>query len=335
MTEATSPLRVAADIGDSTLAALVADITASAGGVISAVNPHLQVVDQARGTPAGGSFAVPTLLVGGDDNTDLWRLANHCDWVVGLPAGQALLRQILSTVADGQRRESIPGRVVAVTGVRGGCGATTVAVGLARALQATGAVALVDGDPNGAGLDLPLGTEGEEGSRWPEFVHLQGAVSGETLTRRLPRPMGLSLVSHRPGAELPGCAPEVITALRTCHDWVVVDIPRYGLGRLAGLAVHHHVLVVSQDLAAVTIATTMLKDRSVGPVASVALTAGVGPLSRASAAGSLQNLTIVDVPQGRALTGAADFGDLGDAVTKGRFGRACMRLADHLQSGRN
>ncbi|TFV60856.1 UNVERIFIED_ORG: septum formation initiator [Bacillus sp. AZ43] len=119
------------------------------------------------------------------------------------------------------------GRLLVVSGACGGAGASTLAA--AVALTAAPGVALVDGDPWGAGLDLLLGAERAEGLRWPELAGLRGRVDGEALLAALPDVAGVSVVAASRSS--PGGVPEealiaVVDAARSAGCAVVVDLPR-------------------------------------------------------------------------------------------------------------
>ena len=87
------------------------------------------------------------------------------------------------------------GRIVAVTGARGGIGATTVLLLLARALAAQGRrVAVVDADPAG-GLGLHLGHGLEPGLCWDDLYAAETVFRPERLTDALPTWLGVPVLS--------------------------------------------------------------------------------------------------------------------------------------------
>lgn len=119
-------------------------------------------------------------------------------------------------------------RVVGVVGARGGAGASSFASALARAgAQAALAVALVDLDHAGPGLDLMLGLEHEGGLRWPDLDGSGGTLPGEALSDALPVWHGVHVLSAdwRGGARR-GIAPAAVDALAAGHDLVTLDLPR-------------------------------------------------------------------------------------------------------------
>ncbi len=137
-----------------------------------------------------------------------------------------------------------PAAVVGVVGVSGGCGASTLAAAIAVQAAAAGAmVALVDGQPGGAGLDVHLAAEHVAGVRWPDLAAVDGAVDGTGLLSRLPvvpvpraerggAAGGLAVLAHgRDGAPCPGASARrgVVEGLARARgvDLVVVDSGRW------------------------------------------------------------------------------------------------------------
>lgn len=147
------------------------------------------------------------------------------------------------------------GRVIGVVGARGGIGTSSLAASLARRLArgggrsrgsrrrsggpdaarrlvagASGSVALADLDGTGGGLDVLLGVEGVDGLRWPDLHGARGEVSGAELTALLPRWSGVTVLSAdrtRPGAPRDDVIADVLDALATSHDDVVLDLDRH------------------------------------------------------------------------------------------------------------
>lgn len=120
------------------------------------------------------------------------------------------------------------GRTVAVTGARGGIGATTVLLLLARALAAQGRrVAVVDADPAG-GLGLHLGHGLEPGLCWDDLYAAETVFRPERLTDALPTWLGVPVLSGqgRGGPDAAVRLGPVLRALACGHDIVLLDLPR-------------------------------------------------------------------------------------------------------------
>ncbi|MCW4352721.1 hypothetical protein ONR57_05350 [Hoyosella sp. YIM 151337] len=149
--------------------------------------------------------------------------------VCQLPGCERKLVDALSRSGEAATRS---GRVIAVTGARGGAGVSTFAAALA--LTSASRTLLVDTDDDGPGLDLTLGAEQSEGLRWPDLRGLTGRVSAEALWSALPSVDSVSVLSHArmtsPGLEREGVT---ASALRAVADAAkadgalcVVDLPR-------------------------------------------------------------------------------------------------------------
>ncbi|MCH8563972.1 hypothetical protein LTI14_12205 [Nesterenkonia sp. YGD6] len=179
----------------------------------------------------------------------LWRIAAEHPGLqpVPLPAAQAWLAGHL-----GERvLDRGPGRVVAVAGVLGGVGASTVAYLLAAEQAVRGASALlVDADPapgsgiaglmgvaevscgalNGRGREDrrgPAAAERGEEFGWEELAGLQGEIASPQLAAALPLRDGVHMLSGAPGfdARRRMLGPVVRSALRV-FDTVVIDVGR-------------------------------------------------------------------------------------------------------------
>lgn len=169
------------------------------------------------------------------DDAQVWRraVALGAEQVTILPDGERWLTERFADVAAGAGPD---GSVICVIGGRGGAGASTLATALALTAMRRGQrTMLLDGDPLGGGIDLVLGGERSQGSRWPDFASARGRVSADALTEALPRVRELSVLSWDRGDmfAIPGEAMRtVLAAARRAHELVVVDLPR----RLDGAA---------------------------------------------------------------------------------------------------
>lgn len=119
-------------------------------------------------------------------------------------------------------------RLVAVVGARGGLGASTFLLHLARACHARGSgVAIVDADPAG-GLGLLMGDGVLPGLRWADLPDDEPAFRPEKLTTALPAWLGMPVLTGdgRGGPPEPQRLRPALDALRAQHDLVLLDLPR-------------------------------------------------------------------------------------------------------------
>ena len=133
------------------------------------------------------------------------------------------------------------GRLLAIVGASGGCGASTLAAATARYAAETGrSVVLVDGAAGGAGLDVVLGIEHVAGVRWPDLVGCRGVVDGPGLIARMPRSGPVAVLAHcreSPLAVGAAAVRGVVAGLVAAVDLVVVDAPRsWSLSSLSSLS---------------------------------------------------------------------------------------------------
>ena len=119
-----------------------------------------------------------------------------------------------------------PAQVLAVTGARGGLGASVLLLHLAWALGRAGRrVAMMDLDPTG-GLDLLCGQSVLTGLRWADLPAEESAFRPGHLVGALPVWHAMPvLTGDVRGGPLP-CAAAVLEAMRAEHDVVLVDLPR-------------------------------------------------------------------------------------------------------------
>ena len=128
--------------------------------------------------------------------------------------------------SPGSARSGHPAQVLAVTGARGGQGASVLLLHLAWALGRAGRrVAMMDLDPTG-GLDLLCGQSVLTGLRWADLPAEESAFRPGHLVGALPAWHAMPvLTGDVRGGPLP-CAEAVLEAMRAEHDVVLVDLPR-------------------------------------------------------------------------------------------------------------
>ena len=152
-------------------------------------------------------------------------MAAGAQHVCALPAQEGELVGHLADAAEMAREGPRAGRVIAVTGGRGGAGASTFATALA---QSASAALLVDLDPWGGGIDLLLGSESVPGLRWPDLSLQGGRLAWSAVRDALPSHRGVSVLSGaRHGHEMDAGAVEaVVDAGRRGGMIVICDLPR-------------------------------------------------------------------------------------------------------------
>lgn len=276
------------------------------------------------------------ILVGAATGGDPpWPLAQAlgAEHIALLPAAEPWLVERLTAV----RRPPDPARIVAVTGGRGGAGATVLAAGLAVTAARSGHRALlVDVDPLGGGVDLVLGWETLDGLRWPALDRA-GAEPSTTLVGSLPNQGQLAVLSwdrSELAALTPAAMGSALEAGRRGCDLVVLDLPRR-LDEAAALAVaaaHRVLLVVPAELRACAAAGRV--------AASMAdYTTAVEVIVRAPAPGRLKAREIARalglplagaLPVEPGLPAALERGEPPAGTGKGPLAVLCRRLLSGL-----
>ena len=117
-------------------------------------------------------------------------------------------------------------QVLAVTGARGGLGASVLLLHLAWALGRAGRrVAMMDLDPTG-GLDLLCGQSVLTGLRWADLPAEESAFRPGHLVGALPVWHAMPVLTGDVRGGPLSCAEAVLEAMRAEHDVVLVDLPR-------------------------------------------------------------------------------------------------------------
>lgn len=116
--------------------------------------------------------------------------------------------------------------VLAVTGARGGLGASVLLLHLAWALSRAGLrVAMMDLDPAG-GLDLLCGESVLTGLRWADLPAEESSFRPGRLVGALPVWHAMPLLTSDVRGGPMSCAGAVLEAMSAEHDIVLVDLPR-------------------------------------------------------------------------------------------------------------
>ncbi len=237
------------------------------------------------------------------------------------------------------------GRVITVTGVRGGVGATTLAANLAWHLgeEARRHTILFDADLHGGASALLLGARTTNGLRaaleHPERVD-------ELFVERTAQPAGERLhvlaADEKPGEAVmaqPGAAARLIAMLRRRYNFVVVDLPARGtpVTREVLDMAHQRILVTDPSLAG---AREMLRYAAI-PNAPTQSRRALTVLNRAGQPGLLTPAQVKEAlgeepdlvfPWLPKLVPAA--ADLGEAAAsrRGPFRTALLRMVQEVAS---
>lgn len=156
------------------------DVVSTVGDRFLARRPHVVVVCGALEGEVSEITAATwrrTVDIGAEH---LVELPDGTQWLVGF-----LAESTSGPVAGGPVISVVPGR--------GGAGASTLSVLLARAFG--GESLLVDADALGGGLDVRLDAESLPGPRWSDLEDTRGRLSPGPLLQALPRVDGVSVLS--------------------------------------------------------------------------------------------------------------------------------------------
>jgi secretion/DNA translocation related CpaE-like protein len=294
----------------------------------------------AKTSPAGvdtGSGARPRLgltsgVESGEAGAYRSALAIGAEGVFTLPADATALGDKLADALDGGARTAV---TLAFVGGCGGAGATTLAAAVAVAAGRRGLRSmLIDGDPLGGGIELVLGSEAYEGSRWPALLNAAGRVSASALRAALPLVDGLAVLSWD-RSDVTALPPEamrsVLGAAQRSSDLVVVDLPRRPdpAAEEAFVRATSTLVVVPRDVRSCAAAA-----RLVAPLRQVA-----HDLRVVAREPGLNGLSALDVADHLSLPLAAKLGferDLPSLLDEGRFdprprsalGRAATEVLD-------
>ncbi len=122
------------------------------------------------------------------------------------------------------------GLVVGVVGASGGCGASTLAAGLAVATGAAfGTSMIVDLNGLGGGFDLHFGAADWSGLSWHELADISGRISGDSLREAVPSVDGTAIVGFARDNSMCEVSDRarraVLLGARQAAGLTVVDLP--------------------------------------------------------------------------------------------------------------
>ena len=233
-------------------------------------------VEQAEQTEEMETLTIPAVAEPGDEaapgRTQVWDGQDVSFPPLRPSAGRPVqsggdARATEDRACEGTERSGHVAQVLAVTGARGGLGASVLLLHLAWALGRAGRrVAMMDLDPTG-GLDLLCGQSVLTGLRWADMPAEESAFRPGHLVGALPVWHAMPvLTGDVRGGPLP-CAEAVLEAMRAEHDVVLVDLPR-GASPPPGAGV---LIVTGLDLrSAVAAESIVSRLRGTAPAAVVA-----------------------------------------------------------------
>lgn len=193
---------------------------------------------------------------------------------------------------------------LAVVGAAGGVGTSTVAI--AAAVSSPGAI-LVDLDPDGPGISIPLGLDDRAGVGWSELPDARSQIDSDSLMAVLPTADGHAVVAGPPAADAHSRIGPVLSSLRSGSGPLVVDLGRrdhFGVLRPDDVLV----VAVPGSVGGVVAARRLIARAGVGRVVLAVRDTGWVPRGQVTA--ELGGLPSVTVPSLRRAAELAECGQL-------------------------
>ncbi|MFV0425504.1 MAG: septum site-determining protein Ssd [Beutenbergiaceae bacterium] len=224
-------------------------------------------------------------------------------------------------------------RVLGVVSARGGAGASSFAVVLARSCADAGlSVGLIDLDFTRGGIDALIGIEGHPGPRWADLKSERSGFAPAQLSATLPAWRGVRVLS----ADLRSSGDEpqepVLAALADAHDVVVLDFPRSQAhhAALAGRWADTMLVVASCDIPAATGAQAIARNLLGMDTHLVVRGPAPGGLTPEDVARTSDLPLLVAMAQERSLPGALERGIAPGDHRRGPLVRATRTIIDQL-----
>lgn len=309
------------------------------------VNPLIVLEDLSQFVEPG----VRVLAIGSEQGVEFYREVTRTLGVleyVPKPLNRDTVARLFKPWITGRELADLAihaGRIVTVTGVRGGVGATTIAANLATYLgEATRRhTLLMDADLHGGTAALLVAAETTDALRIAlqhpdrvDEVFLQRGV--RKVSNRLHVLSAEESLDNLPLIE-PEAGGELLAKLRRHYNYVIVDVPRYAtpFNRALLDAAHQHVLVMDGSLASVRDALRFVKlppgrPQSRPPIVVLNHAGQPGTLSRKQVlAGLGQNPEIV-IPHLPAVLGYASTIGRPAGRRGGKFRDAIAQLSQEI-----
>jgi pilus assembly protein CpaE len=309
-------------------------------------NPLLVLDDMAQFVEPG----VRVLVIGDSNDMAFYRQVTRTLGVLEYlhrPLNREMVARHFRPLIIGQDPAGLQiraGRIVSVTGVRGGVGATTIAANVAAHLAEVTRrhTLLLDADLHGGTAALMLSAETgdalrtalEHPDRVDEVFLQRGARSISDRLDVLCAEESLD----RTRAIAPESAAELLELLRRHYSFIIIDVPRYAtpFNRVFLDAAHQRVLVMDGSLASVRDALRFLAlpatpAQSRPPVVVLNHVGHPGMLSRKQvieALGQAPEVTIPYLP--KTLGRAATIGQPASRARRGALPEAVARLAQEI-----
>ena len=195
-------------------------------------------VEQAEQTEEMETLTIPAVAEPGDEaapgRTQVWDGRDVSFPPLRPSAGRPVqsggdARATEDRACQGTEHSGHVAQVLAVTGARGGLGASVLLLHLAWALGRAGRrVAMMDLDPVG-GLDLLCGESVLTGLRWADLPAEESAFRPGHLVGALPVWHAMPVLTGDVRGGPRPCVEAVLEAMRAEHDVVLVDLPRGAL----------------------------------------------------------------------------------------------------------
>ena len=195
---------------------------------------------------------------------------------------------------------------------------------------------LVDAYSHSHGLSRALGITDGEGLRWADFADIGEPLTAVGVRSQLAEADGFAVLTG-PWGSRPASAVSRRYALNACElafDLVVVDVPRYELASAGVSSTAFWVPLTTLEVRSLMTTAALLSEVVVNPSPAVVVRSDVGPVPQKSAKAVLGPGSPSWLRGSRGIRGAADFGDLGNAVGRGPIAELAQYLVSSLRNYR-